>query len=418
MKIMAVIVVAGLAAAAQAQPQFPIKDDIAVGLSLSSNVETIRLYTPAGVQKIDAWEAFNFAQSVEWDNFGGLLHNPNGRLLGANFGTAALGGSIYIYQSGAANGWNGVLAFGCPAAATCAPITFATPPLNGVVGRLGGLSVSPDNARLAVTSGTDTGQIYIFDYDAANSALSNPRQTDALPTPLTGGTCGSVWLDDDTLLGVSADGNMATVDASQPTLVPVNVGLLPGAPIAGSRFSAACYVPQIADFIYISISDFQTATSITTNRLYAVNPTTFAVVAGPIDFSTSHPTSREIALASNGDLYFSTFDGNGVPPNPEGGVYRVPNVTNPAAIQPNNSVSVVMFGIPNSSFNGIDVACAESVNPCYPDCNGVGGLTIADFGCFQTKFVAGDPYADCNGVGGLTIADFGCFQTAFVAGCP
>ncbi len=57
-------------------------------------------------------------------------------------------------------------------------------------------------------------------------------------------------------------------------------------------------------------------------------------------------------------------------------------------------------------------------NTCYPDCNGVGGLTIADFGCFQTKFVAGDPYADCNGVGGLTIADFGCFQTKFVAGCP
>ncbi len=56
--------------------------------------------------------------------------------------------------------------------------------------------------------------------------------------------------------------------------------------------------------------------------------------------------------------------------------------------------------------------------PCYADCNGVGGLTIADFGCFQTKFVAGDPYADCNGTGGLTIADFGCFQTKFVAGCP
>ncbi len=60
----------------------------------------------------------------------------------------------------------------------------------------------------------------------------------------------------------------------------------------------------------------------------------------------------------------------------------------------------------------------EEVVVCYPDCNLVGGLTIADFGCFQTKFVAGDPYADCNGVGGLTIADFGCFQTKFVAGCP
>ncbi len=55
---------------------------------------------------------------------------------------------------------------------------------------------------------------------------------------------------------------------------------------------------------------------------------------------------------------------------------------------------------------------------CYPDCNLSGVLTIADFACFQTRFVAGDPYADCNGVGGLTIADFGCFQTKFTAGCP
>ncbi len=57
---------------------------------------------------------------------------------------------------------------------------------------------------------------------------------------------------------------------------------------------------------------------------------------------------------------------------------------------------------------------------CYANCDGSTSpiLTIADFGCFQTKFVAGDPYADCNGQGGLTVADFGCFQTEFVAGCP
>ncbi len=65
-----------------------------------------------------------------------------------------------------------------------------------------------------------------------------------------------------------------------------------------------------------------------------------------------------------------------------------------------------------------DMEWEPGTNPCYPDCNGVGGLTIADFGCFQTAFVAGDPYADCTGTNGLTIADFGCFQTAFVAGCP
>jgi hypothetical protein len=55
---------------------------------------------------------------------------------------------------------------------------------------------------------------------------------------------------------------------------------------------------------------------------------------------------------------------------------------------------------------------------CYSDCNADGALTVADFGCFQTMFVAGDPHADCNADGLLTVADFGCFQTAFVAGCP
>ncbi len=58
------------------------------------------------------------------------------------------------------------------------------------------------------------------------------------------------------------------------------------------------------------------------------------------------------------------------------------------------------------------------VGGCYPDCTGEGRLTIADFGCFQTKFASGDPYADCNGSSSLTIADFACFQAAFAAGCP
>ncbi len=42
--------------------------------------------------------------------------------------------------------------------------------------------------------------------------------------------------------------------------------------------------------------------------------------------------------------------------------------------------------------------------------------TIADFGAFQTGFVAGELRADFTGDGQLTIADFGAFQTAWVAG--
>ena len=55
---------------------------------------------------------------------------------------------------------------------------------------------------------------------------------------------------------------------------------------------------------------------------------------------------------------------------------------------------------------------------CYADCDESGSLTVADFGCFQTRFVAHVPYADCTADGALTVADFGCFQTAFVTGCP
>lgn len=59
-----------------------------------------------------------------------------------------------------------------------------------------------------------------------------------------------------------------------------------------------------------------------------------------------------------------------------------------------------------------------AIDLCAADCNRDGFLTITDFGCFQTKFVLGDPYCDCNQDGVLTVADFGCFQTQFTFGCP
>lgn len=55
---------------------------------------------------------------------------------------------------------------------------------------------------------------------------------------------------------------------------------------------------------------------------------------------------------------------------------------------------------------------------CDADCNSDAVLTLADFGCFQTRFALGDPRADCNGDGVRDLADFGCFQTRFALGCP
>jgi hypothetical protein len=59
-----------------------------------------------------------------------------------------------------------------------------------------------------------------------------------------------------------------------------------------------------------------------------------------------------------------------------------------------------------------------TIDGCYGDCDLSGGLTVADFACFQTRFVGGDLYADCTENGQLTVADFACFQTQFVSGCP
>ncbi len=55
--------------------------------------------------------------------------------------------------------------------------------------------------------------------------------------------------------------------------------------------------------------------------------------------------------------------------------------------------------------------------PCYPDCDNSRDLTVADFACFQTRFVLRDAYADCNQSGTLTVADFTCFQTRLIQGC-
>ncbi len=74
-------------------------------------------------------------------------------------------------------------------------------------------------------------------------------------------------------------------------------------------------------------------------------------------------------------------------------------------------------GTVHAYYDNFKITADDSLG-CYPDCNQSGTLTIADFGCFQAAFAAGNPYADCNQSGTLTIADFGCFQAAFAAGCP
>jgi hypothetical protein len=90
----------------------------------------------------------------------------------------------------------------------------------------------------------------------------------------------------------------------------------------------------------------------------------------------------------------AAFTGPWTPPQVRGPTDPVPGVVPGNAIQ--------LTALPNTwaaSVNGTSgVQNAYSFNlegtkgsGCYPDCNGDSALTVADFGCFQTKFVAGCP---------------------------
>ncbi|MFM9997125.1 MAG: trypsin-like serine peptidase [Phycisphaerales bacterium] len=81
----------------------------------------------------------------------------------------------------------------------------------------------------------------------------------------------------------------------------------------------------------------------------------------------------------------------------------------------NNGTAIQHPGLQNFLANPLGV-CIPPV--CYADCNGSGNLTVADFGCFQGRYVLGNMYADCDAGGSLTVADFGCFQGKYVVGCP
>ncbi len=112
-------------------------------------------------------------------------------------------------------------------------------------------------------------------------------------------------------------------------------------------------------------------------------------------------------MGPNLDLSWSTIDSGGGT-CAGGGFTLTGTIGQPDA----GTMSGGVFDISSGFWGG-----AGGPPPCYPDCNTDGLLTIADFGCFQTKFVLADPYADCNASGTLTIADFGCYQTRFVLGC-
>lgn len=104
----------------------------------------------------------------------------------------------------------------------------------------------------------------------------------------------------------------------------------------------------------------------------------------------------------------SILDEDGGGPNP-GGLYAGGLFNVAGTIQ---APGLARWGCP------LPARCDANCNRDFDPVTGAQVLTVADFGCFQTRFVLADPFADCNADGQLSIADFGCFQSGFAAGCP
>lgn len=328
-----------------------------------------------------------FIQAVEFDNLNGISHNPNGNLLGVNFGSSG--------DDGVESGTIVNLATQASAGDTDQLIGDT----NGgtlEVTRLGGLSVSPGNDKIAVT-GYDSARVMIFDYAAGNgegtgAALSGARQTGS-GTLGAFSTQGTTWMDNNTLLAFSADGdilsiNSATMDAT--SVATLDVG------DRSSRFTDIDYNPTLSPYVYATHSSFDGATF---NSLFVLDPNDGFSLVKTLDLSLSTNTLREIALGpvfdGEGDvvganLYMSQFDAN------------IDVLTNVQEVESLADDSAIDWYTPftRASFSGVDVAVGTmlATNPTPDgDFNDDGSVDALDIDLLTGAVGGNDAAYDLNG---------------------
>ncbi len=380
--------------------------DIAFGASVSQNVDSVQQIRGAGPgipARVGTWTRFNFQQSARFDNLGGTFHAYNGNLLSLNFGTSGAGGSISNLPTRTGDVTAGQLNFFA--------FTGASAPFGLTRSRLGGLSISPNNDRLAVI-GYDSARLYALSYDAgatpgtgAGATITGGAQTD--PASFVFGfniTQGTAWWNNDTIImfvrgdaanelafftvPVSGTGPGITLGTPSTQLTVNDFG--PNA----SRFTSVAYNPQlIPNYLFAMSSDFQ---GVTFNLLYVVDVSgglgTWNVVK-TIDLSTSLQTGREIAIGPDRNLYLGQFAGTGTLPtasildrlilNPNGDT--VVTAAEIAAIGDNTSQDFYFKGTANTAnFSGFDIAiglgacCNAGVCSIQPSnaCTGANGTFI------------------------------------------
>jgi hypothetical protein len=363
-------------------PRLPRPGDVVLGLNLSTAATTLEL--ASGPVEMDGaeynpgpWSTTPFIQSVEFDNFGGIRQNANGNLLGVDFGNQTNGGLIRSFATESA------------IPAPDGQLIGNTRPAPDNVGhdgslaltRLSGLSVSPDNTKIALT-GFDNGRVIVYDYTAGDTmgsgaALSGGRQS-VENTVVSGFTSGTAWLDNDTVLTFSTSGTLFEVDAN--TMTPTQVGSVT-TPSIGSNFSSLAYNPEVSPYVFAAYSGFSTmATPNEQSLVYILDPANNYSLVNEIVLNESlSDTLREIGLDDEGNLFIGVRGSE---------IEFIPNVdVNPAAIADNSSIDWY-DGATFSNFNGLAVGLGE-VTAIPGDHNNDGRVDAADYVVWRKNNIDG-----------------------------
>ncbi len=144
-------------------------------------------------------------------------------------------------------------------------------------------------------------------------------------------------------------------------------------------------------------------------------------------------TNQFVAPAGNGLYYIAVCGWNHIPASATGNIWINDGTTFPyrserAPDGPGAADPITGWNTSTSTATGaytltLTGSCFVGSAACYANCDGSSVAPILnslDFGCFLTKFAAGDTYANCDGSSvppTLNSLDFGCFLTKFAAGC-
>jgi hypothetical protein len=283
-------------------PADPINRDVVFGLANQRSKLTLELVRPAtattGTAQVSPWTRTPQVQSVEFDNKNNVLHNANGNLLGVEFGNTTNGGLIYSMGTQ-----------GIQPDPQLIGNTRAAPNNIGHTGgvtltRLAGLSVSPNNSKIAVT-GVDTGAVIVYNYVSgdtmgAGASLSQGQQTTGTQPLTIGSTQGTTWKDNNTVVTMSTTGAISEVNAT--TLAVTSGGSVTVPSGLTSIFTGLTYNPEVSDYVWAMYSGFTGTAQAST--LYILDPANNYSLINEIPMNTVLPDSaREIALDEDGNLF-------------------------------------------------------------------------------------------------------------------